>query len=99
MSNYEEEITRLHTIIDNADDSEQINTAQAVLDRLHLDAANEHVAAFRARTAQFTEKMAQLKIIIDGIQANQLTGAIDKLDSLLAEIKTAADEAAGEDPA
>ena len=98
MPDYEEERTRLKTIVNTTNDMDQLDTAQAALDRLNLGAAADHIAKIQARNELYQEKMAQLKIIIDGIQENQLTGAIDKLDGLLAEIKSAAEEAAGEDP-
>ena len=91
MASYEEEYERLDRII-TADESteEQRDAAREAIDKLIDQEIAKHFESIRARTAEYAELTRQLATIVDSIQANQLTGAIDRLDGLLTTVAEAA---------
>jgi len=95
---YEDDLMRLQTIATADDSTEaQRKAARAARDQLIDNSIDEAFKRFEARTEEFTALTNRLKAVVDKIAANQLTGVIDTLDSVVSDVqKAAGDKPAGD---
>ncbi len=93
MTDYDTEFDRLSKIIvaDGSTD-DQREAARNAIKVLTDQGIAKHFERIKSRTAKYTELSGQLAAIVDGIMANQLTDAIDKLNSLTKTVTEVAGE-------
>ena len=90
---YQEEVNRLQVIVTSKNSTEaQRKAAREARDKLIDNSIDRAFARFQQRTAEYNDLIGRLKNVVDDIAANQLTGAIETLNSVLSDVQKAAGE-------
>ncbi len=90
MATYDDELARLDALAD-ADDvtAAQRNAARKVRRKLIEAKIAGHMKALEENTAKYAELVQTLAAVIDGIHANRITTALNKVNDLVTAVAEA----------